>query len=111
MKAKCLRECNRMILPAVVLIIAVLPFYGAAALALSSAPFYIVAVMGMTGGDAGEPVSVAIAGMSVAGGISLLVLAGAAARLAVGIARMESDPIHRIRSHRLRLYNFGAVRF
>jgi hypothetical protein len=83
MKPNCLRECKSVIHPAGVTIIAVLTFYGAAAPALSSAPFYFVAVMGMASGDPGEPVSVAIAGMRVAGGISLLILAGAAAGLAL----------------------------
>jgi hypothetical protein len=71
--------------PIGVTIIAALTFFGAAALALGSFAFFVVAVMGMTGGDAGDPASVAIAGMGVAGGFSLLVLAGVAACLAIGV--------------------------
>ena len=54
--------------PIGVTIIAALTFFGAAALALGSFAFFVVAVMGMTGGDARDPASVAIAGMGVAGG-------------------------------------------
>jgi hypothetical protein len=71
--------------PIGVTIIAALTFFGAAALALGSFAFFVVAVMGMTGGDARDPASVAIAGMGVAGGFSLLVLAGVAACLAIGV--------------------------
>jgi hypothetical protein len=75
--------------PTGVTIIAVLTFFGAASLALSSFAFFFVAVMGMTGGDAGEPVSVAIAGMGVSGGFSLLVLAGVAACLTIGVLELR----------------------
>jgi hypothetical protein len=44
--------------PIGVTIIAVLTFCGATILTLGSVAFFFVAVMGMTGGDAGEPVSV-----------------------------------------------------
>ena len=71
-----------------VTIIAVLTFFAAASLALGSAAFFLVAVMGMTGGDEAEPVSVAIAGMGVAGGFSLLVLAGVAVCLAIGVLKL-----------------------
>jgi hypothetical protein len=75
--------------PTGVTIIAVLTFFAAAGLALGSAAFFLVAVMGMTGGDEAEPVSVAIAGMGVAGGIALLVLAGVAVCLAIGVLRLR----------------------
>ncbi len=75
--------------PTGVTIIAVLTFFGAASLALGAFAFFFVAVMGMTGGDAGEPASVAIAGMGVAGGFSLLVLAGVAACLAIGVLELR----------------------
>jgi hypothetical protein len=75
--------------PTGVTIIAVLTFFGAAVLALGSVAFFFVAVMGMTGGDAGEPVSVAITGMGVGGGFSLLVLAGVATCLAIGVLELR----------------------
>jgi hypothetical protein len=74
--------------PTGVTVIAVLTFFEAASLALGSIAFLIVAVMGMTGGDAGEPISVAIVGMGVAGGFSLLILAGSAACLAIGVLKL-----------------------
>ena len=75
--------------PTGVTIIAVLTFIGATILALGSIAFLLVAVMAMTGGDAGEPVSVAIAGMGFAGGFSLLVLAGVAVLLTVGVLELR----------------------
>jgi hypothetical protein len=75
--------------PAGVTIIAVLTFFAAAILALGSVAFFFVAVMGITGGDAGEPVSVAIVGMGVAGGFSLLVLASVTTRLAIGVLELQ----------------------
>ena len=75
--------------PTGVTIIAVLTFVGAAILALGSVAFFFVAVMGMTGRDAGDPVSVAIAGMAVAGGFSLLVLAGVAVCLTIGVLELR----------------------
>lgn len=71
-----------------VTIIAVLTFFGAAILATAAVAFFVVAVMGMTGEEAGDPASVAIAGMGVAGGFSLLVLAGIAACLAIGVLEL-----------------------
>jgi len=75
--------------PTGVTIIAVLTFFGAAILAAGSVAFFFVAVMGMTGRDAGDPVSVAIAGMAVAGGFSLLVLAGVGVCLTIGVLEMH----------------------
>lgn len=74
--------------PTGVTMLAVLTFFGAASLALGSIAFFFIAVMGMTGGDAGEPVSVAIAGMGVAGGFLLLILAGVAACLTIGVLEL-----------------------
>jgi len=71
-----------------VTIIAILTFCAAAILAVGSVAFFVVAVMGMTGADSEEPVSVAIAGMGVAGGFSLLVLAGIAVCLAMGVLKL-----------------------
>ena len=75
--------------PIGVTIIAFLTFFGAAILALGSCVFFFVAVMGITGGDSAEPVSVAIAGMAAAGGSSLLVLAAVAACLAIGVLELR----------------------
>jgi hypothetical protein len=70
--------------PTGVTILAVLTFCSATILALGSFDFFFIAVMGLTSGDAGQPVSLAIVGMGVAGGFSLLVLASLAACLAIG---------------------------
>jgi hypothetical protein len=75
--------------PTGVTIVAVFTFLGAVILALGSVAFFCVAAMGMTGIDAGDPVSVAIAGMAVAGGFSLLVLAGVAVCLAIGVLKLR----------------------
>ena|SRR5271157_37363 len=75
--------------PIGVTIIAVLTFFGAAILAFGSFAFFFVGVMGMKGEDAGEPVSAAIAGMGVAGGFALLVLAGLAVCLAIGVLKLR----------------------
>lgn len=75
--------------PTGVTIVAVLTLLGAAILAMGSVTFFVVAVMGFTGGDAGDPASAAIAGMGVAGGFSLLVLAGIAICLAIGVLKLR----------------------
>jgi hypothetical protein len=75
--------------PTGVTIIAVMAFFGAASLALGSIAFLLVAVIAMTGRDAGEPVSVAIAGMGISGGLSLLILAGVAVGLTIGVLELR----------------------
>jgi hypothetical protein len=75
--------------PTGVTIIAVLTLCGAAILALGSFGFFFVAVMGMSGGDAGQPTSVAIAGMGIAGGCSLLILASVTVCLAIGVLKLR----------------------
>jgi hypothetical protein len=75
--------------PIGVTVIAVVTFLAAAVLALGAVGFFFVAFLGMTGGDAGDPASVAIAGMGVAGGFSLLVLAGVAGCLAIGVLELR----------------------
>jgi hypothetical protein len=75
--------------PTGVTIVAILTFFGAALLALGSLALFLAAVVGMTGGDAGDPASVAIAGMGGAGGFSLLVLAGVAVYVAVGVLNLR----------------------
>lgn len=75
--------------PSGVTIIAVLTFLGAAVLAAGSFASFFIGVMGMTGGDAEEAASVAIAGMGIAGGFSLLILAGVAVCLAIGVLQLR----------------------
>jgi hypothetical protein len=75
--------------PGGVTVVAVLTLFGAAILSLSSFVFFFVAVMAMSGGDAGEPVSVALAGMGAAGGLSLLILAAVALCLAIGVLKLR----------------------
>ena len=74
--------------PAGVTIIAIATFVGAAILAVGSCIFFFVAIMAVSGGDGGDPVSASIAGMGVAGGFSLLVLAGVAGCLALGVLQL-----------------------
>jgi hypothetical protein len=74
--------------PAGVTIIAVATFVGATILAVGSCVFFFIAVMAISGGDVGDPVSASIAGMGVAGGFSLLVLAGVAGCLALGVMQL-----------------------
>jgi hypothetical protein len=45
--------------------------------------------MAMTGGDAGERVSIALTGMGFAGGFSLLVLTAIATSLAIGVLKLR----------------------
>ena len=78
-----------MIRPLGVTIIAILTFLGAAILAFGALIFLFVGTVGMTGADAGEPFSVAIAGMGAAGGFSLLVLAGVAVSVAIGVLKLR----------------------
>ena len=75
--------------PTGVTAVAVLTFFGAAILALSSFAFFFVAVMAMTGGDGEERVSIALTGMGFAGGFSLLVLTALATSLAIGVLKLR----------------------
>ena len=74
--------------PTGVTILAVLTFCTAAFLAVGSVAFFVVPVMDMTGGDSGDAASGAIAGMGAAGGFSLLLLAGIAVCLAMGVLEL-----------------------
>jgi hypothetical protein len=76
--------------PSGVTIIAVLMFIGAGFLALGSFVFFFVGVMDMTGADAAEPISTAIAAMGVSGGLFFLILAGAHVFLAMGVLKLRS---------------------
>lgn len=75
--------------PIGVTIIAILTFFGAAILVLGACAFFFVAFMAMTGVNAEQPVSLAIVGMAVAGGFSLLVLSGVAVCLAIGVLELR----------------------
>ncbi len=74
--------------PIGVTVIAVLMFVGAAFLLLGSVGCFFVGVMNMTGADAAQPVSVAIVGMALAAGFSLLLLAGVYAALGIGVLQL-----------------------
>jgi hypothetical protein len=89
LRRRCERYGQSVKRPTGVTIIAVLTFCGAAILALGSFGFFFVAVMGMSGGDAGQPTSVAIAGMGIAGGCSLLILATVTVCLAIGVLKLR----------------------
>jgi hypothetical protein len=75
--------------PGGVTVVAILTLFGAAILLLSSFVFFFIAVLAMSGGNAGEPVSVALAGMGAAGGLSLLILAAVAVCLAIGVLKLR----------------------
>ena len=75
--------------PIGVTIIAVLAFCAAAILAFGACIFLFVGMAGMTGADAGEPLSVAIAAMGAAGGYSLMVMAGVAVAVAIGVLKLR----------------------
>jgi purine-cytosine permease-like protein len=75
--------------PTGVKVAAVLTICGAMVLALGSCAFFVVGMMVATGEDRSEPVSVAIAGMGVAGGFMLLILAGTA-----GLMAMNADELY-----------------
>jgi len=71
--------------PIGVTVAAVLTFSGAILLALASCAFFVVGVMVVTGDEGRAPVSIAIAGMALAGAFMLLILA-----LAAGCAAMNA---------------------
>jgi hypothetical protein len=74
--------------PTGVTIIAVLMSIGAAFLTLGSLASFLVCGMVVTGGNAGEPLSAAFAGMGVSGGIFLLLLAGVYIVLAIDLLKL-----------------------
>ena len=71
--------------PIGVTFIAILMFFGAALLALGSAICFFLGIMNFTGADSYEPITGAIVGMALAGGISLLLLAAIYTTLGVGV--------------------------
>src|ERR1700721_2523578 len=68
---------------------AVLTFSGAMILALTSCAFFMVGVMVVTGDEGRAPVSEAIAGMALAGAVSLLILAVAAGYMAFNVVELR----------------------
>lgn len=68
---------------------AVLTFSGAMVLALTSCAFFMVGVMVVTGDEGRAPVSEAIAGMALAGAVSLLILAVAAGYMAFNVVELR----------------------
>lgn len=82
-------EFGKMKRPAGVTIIAIATFVCAMILAIGAFTFFFVAVLAISGGDGGDPISASIAGMGAAGGFSLLVLAGVTGYVGVGVLRME----------------------
>jgi len=70
-------------------VVAVLTFSGAMILALGSLGFFLVSILAATGDERGEPVSVVIAGMAVAGGFLLLILAGVTGWVAMNVGGLR----------------------
>ena len=75
--------------PRGVTVIAIATLLGAAFLAFGSFALFFIAVLAVSGGDGGDPVSASIAGMGVAGGFSLLVLAGVTVCIAIGVLQLR----------------------
>jgi hypothetical protein len=75
--------------PTGVTVATVLTFSGALILALGSCAFFVVGVMVATGDERTAPVSVAITGMALGGGLMLLILAGAAGWLALNAGELR----------------------
>jgi hypothetical protein len=75
--------------PIGVTFIAIQMFFGAALLALGSAICFFLGVMNFTGADSHEPITGAIVGMAVAGGISLLLLAVIYTTLGIGVPQLR----------------------
>jgi len=75
--------------PIGVTIIAILMFLVAALLVLGSTACFFVGVMNVTGADSADPVTVAIVGMALAAGFSLLLLAGINITLGVGVLQLR----------------------
>jgi hypothetical protein len=74
--------------PTAVTVAAVLTFFGAMILALTSCGLFVVGVMVVTGDEGRAPVSEAIAGMALAGAVYLLILAVAAGYMAFNVAEL-----------------------
>jgi preprotein translocase subunit SecY len=74
--------------PLGVTLIAILTVIVAATLALSCLAFAFIAVMTMTG-DGFDPATTAITGMAIGGSVSLVILAGVAAGLAMALFELR----------------------
>jgi len=74
--------------PLGVTLIAILTIIVAALLALSCLAFAFIAIMTMTG-DGFDPATTAITGMAIGGSISLIILAGVAAGLAIALFELR----------------------
>src|SRR5208282_3866763 len=68
---------------------AVLTFCGAMILALGSFGFFLVSAMVATGDERAQPVSVALTGMGIAGGVLLLIMAAAAGWMAMNVGQLR----------------------
>ena len=75
--------------PIGVTVIAILMFLVAVLLVLASTACFFVGVMNVTGADSRDPVTVAIAGMTLAGGFSLLLLAAINITLGIGVLQLR----------------------
>jgi hypothetical protein len=75
--------------PTGVTVAAVLSFSGAMILAMGSCAFFVVGAMVATGDERTAPVSVAITGMALGGGLMLLILAGAAGWVALNAGELH----------------------
>ncbi len=75
--------------PVGVTVIAIMMFLVAALLVLGSAACFFVGVMNATGADSRDPVTVAIVGMALAAGFSLLFLAAINITLGIGVLQLH----------------------
>jgi hypothetical protein len=64
-------------------------FFIAALLVLGSAACFFVGVRNVTGADSRDPVTIAIVGMALVGGFSLLLLAGINITLGIGVLQLR----------------------
>jgi hypothetical protein len=75
--------------PIGITVVALLMFLVAAFLVLGSAACFFVGVMNATGADSRDPVTVAIVGMALAAGFSLLLLAAINITLGIGVLQLR----------------------
>jgi hypothetical protein len=75
--------------PIGITVIAILMFLASAFFVLGSAACFFVGAMNFTGADSREPVTVAIVGMALAAGFSLLLLGGINITLGIGVLQLH----------------------
>jgi len=75
--------------PIGITVIAIAMFLVAGLFVLGSAACFVVGVMNVTGADSHDPVTVAIVGMSLAAGFSLLLLAAINITLGIGVLQLH----------------------